>query len=163
LLFADEAERIRLALGEGLVRAVEHIGSTAIPGLEAKPVIDLLVGVRSLPEARALAPPALEVLGYAFASEPVANQLFFWRGPADGPRSHHAHLVEHDGPLWRWQMLFRGYLRAHPEEAARYAALKRQLALRFPTDRVGYSSAKAAYIDEVVAKARQAERAKSLC
>lgn len=150
-LFVQEAERVRAVLGQ--VIAIEHFGSTAVPGLAAKPILDLLVEVRSLEEARD-AVPALAELGYAFwADNPDTDRLFFVKGlPPNGPRTHHLHIVEPGNPLWK-RLLFRDYLRLHPEEAARYAALKRALAVRFPTDREGYTQAKTEYIEQVMQKA----------
>lgn len=109
-LFAAEAARIRSALGDDLVTAIEHFGSTAIPGLAAKPVIDILVGVRSLSAARIQAVPALETLGYAFwYDNPATDRLFFVKGlPPNGPRTHHVHIVEPNaGSLWAERLSFR--------------------------------------------------------
>lgn len=94
--FSQEAARVRAALGEGLIVAVEHFGSTSVPGLSAKPIIDMLVGVRSVAEAREKAVPILEGLGYAFwYDNPNPAHLFFVKGlPPNGPRTHHIHMVE---------------------------------------------------------------------
>jgi GrpB-like predicted nucleotidyltransferase (UPF0157 family) len=152
-LFVQEAERVRAVLGEDQVVAIEHFGSTAVPGLAAKPILDLLIEVRSLEVARQ-AVPALAALGYAFWHDnPDQDRLFFVRGlPPRGPRTHHLHIVEPGSPLWK-RLLFRDYLRLNPEERTRYAALKRDLAARFPTDRDGYTQAKTAYIEQVMQKA----------
>jgi GrpB-like predicted nucleotidyltransferase (UPF0157 family) len=154
-LFQQEAARIRQALGEDLILRLEHIGSTAVPGLPAKPIIDLLIGVNSIPEARQIAVPALEALGYAFwYDDPDPNHLFFVKGlPPNGPRSHHIHIVPAEGSEWD-RVLFRDYLRAHPDEAARYAALKRDLATRFQNDREAYTDAKGEYIKSITEKAK---------
>ena len=153
-LFTQEAERVKAVLGEEQVTAIEHFGSTAVPGLAAKPIIDLLIGVRSLDEARG-AVPALSELGYAFwYDNPDTDRLFFVKGlPPNGPRTHHLHIVEPDSPLWE-RLLFRDYLRTHPEEAQRYSGLKRELSARFPTDREGYTQGKTDYIEQVTQKAR---------
>jgi len=162
--FDEEAARLRAALDTSDVVAIEHFGSTAVPGLAAKPIIDILVGVRSLPQARRQAVPALESLGYAFwGDNPDQTHLFFVKGlPPNGPRTHHVHIVEPDAPDARadgrsgfWdRLLFRDYLRAHPEEARRYGALKRDLAHRFRSDREAYTDAKREYVRSVTAKAR---------
>jgi len=162
-LFAVEAARLRAALGEGVV-AVEHFGSTAVPGLAAKPVIDLLVGVRSVAEAREKAVPALEALGYAFWHDnPNPDHLFFVRGlPPNGPRTHHVHMVEpgkfrdpkNEAFLFWDRLLFRDYLCANPDEARRYEAVKRDLASRFPDDREAYTDGKSEYVYGVMQKAR---------
>ena len=161
--FAEEAVRLQSALGDSVV-AVEHFGSTAVPGLSAKPIIDLLVAVRSLPEARQCAVPALEALGYAYwPADPAPDRLFFVKGlPPNGPRTHHVHIVEpsvsHDPRLGEFsftdRLLFRDYLRAHPEEAERYAALKRDLAAQFSEDREAYTNGKTDYIYGVMQKAQ---------
>jgi GrpB-like predicted nucleotidyltransferase (UPF0157 family)/Tfp pilus assembly protein PilF len=158
LLFAREAQRIRAALGADLVIAVEHMGSTAVPGLAAKPIIDLMVGVRSLDEARRVAPGALGGAGYAYcADDPCPDRLFFLRRQLpDGPRTHHVHVVEYGCAFWSDHLLFRDYLRANPEAASRYAAVKLEMAQRFRTDRVAYNDAKAGYIRAVKAEARRA-------
>ena len=162
--FAEEAERIGAALGNDLIVTIEHFGSTAVPGLPAKPIIDLLVGVRSLPEARARAIPALESLGYAYwADDPAPDRLFFVKGlPPYGPRTHHVHLVDlsmsQDPRLGNFtfadRLLFRDYLRVHPEEAQRYAALKRDLSAQFAEDREAYTNGKTDYVYGVMQKAR---------
>ena len=154
-LFRQEAEQIRRVLGEERVVAIEHFGSTAVPGLAAKPIVDILIGVHSLAEVRC-AIPVLAELGYAFWYEnPDKDRMFFVKGlPPNGPRTDHLHVVEADSPLWE-RLLFRDYLRAHPDEAQRYAALKRDLAVRFPNDRERYTDAKTDYIAGVTAKARQ--------
>ncbi len=162
--FAQEAVRVRAALGSDLVVAVEHFGSTAVPGLSAKPIIDLLVGVRSVAEAREAAIPKLESLGYAFwYDNPNPAHLFFVKGlPPNGPRTHHLHMVEpgtfrdpkNEAFLFWDRLLFRDYLRAHPDEARRYEAVKRDLAARFPDDREAYTDGKAEYVYGVMQKVR---------
>ncbi len=161
--FAAEAARIKAALGDSIA-TVEHFGSTAVPGLSAKPIIDLLVIVRSLPEARERAVPTLEALDYAYwADDPAPDRLFFVKGlPPNGPRSHHIHIVgsgvSQDPRLGEFsftdRLLFRDYLRADPEEARHYAELKRNLAARFPDDREAYTNGKTDYIYGVMQKAR---------
>ena len=136
LHFEKEAGRIREILDKGLVTRIEHFGSTAIPGLAAKPIIDLLVGVRSLEEAKQVVVSPLKGLGYAYWSEnPDPQRMFFAKGlPPNGPRTHHIHMVEPDSVLWE-RLLFRDYLRQHADEAARYEQLKYRLAHRFSSDR----------------------------
>ncbi len=162
--FAAEAARLRAALGNDLVVTVEHFGSTAVPGLSAKPVIDLLVAVRSLTEARQCSIPALESLGYAYWSEdPAPDRMFFVKGlPPGGPRTHHVHIVEpgvsQDPRLGEFsfadRLLFRDRLRADSEEAQRYERLKHRLAAEFPDDREAYTNGKTDYIYGVMQKAR---------
>lgn len=153
-LFAMEKMRLRQALPVGLVAAIEHFGSTAVPGLDAKPVIDILVAVRSLTEARAAALRPMEALEYAFwADNPRHDRLFFVRGLPPAPvRTHHVHMTEQGGDLWA-RLRFRDYLRAHSDEAARYAALKHALATRHRDDREAYTAGKSAFIDDIMVRA----------
>lgn len=162
--FVEEAACIRAALGDELVVAIEHFGSTAVPGLSAKPIVDLLVAVRSLPDARQRGIPALESLGYAYwAEDPAPDRMFFVKGlPPNGPRTHHVHIVElgvsQDTRLGEFsfadRLLFRDVLRADPEEAQRYERLKQQLAAQFPGDREAYTNGKTDYIYGVMLQAR---------
>jgi GrpB-like predicted nucleotidyltransferase (UPF0157 family) len=146
-LFAEEAAVITEALG-GAVLAIEHYGSTSIPGIDAKPVIDLLVGLQTLDEALAHR-PALEALGYDYASHAgVPGHHVFGKGVA---RTHLAHFVEYDGAEWRRCLAFRDALRAAPARAAAYEALKRDLAARHPDDRAAYTAGKGAFVAEVLA------------
>lgn len=155
LLFEQEAANIRQVLGN-LVLTIEHIGSTAVPGLAAKPIIDLMVGVRSLADGQQ-AVPALEALGYVYWREdPRPGRMFFVKGmpPFGLQRTHHVHVVEAYGEFWE-RLLFRDYLRRHPDEAQRYEALKRDLAARFRTDRDSYTNGKSEYIHKVMEQARR--------
>ncbi|MBD2100884.1 GrpB family protein [Leptolyngbya sp. FACHB-261] len=154
--FEAEKTKIWEALGNEQVVAIEHMGSTAVPGLAAKPIIDLMVGVRSLDAARQ-GIPHLESLGYIhWHDDPNPERLFLVKGmpPFGKERTHHIHIVEAYGKFWE-RLLFRDYLRAHPEEAQCYAALKRGLAAHFQTDREGYTEAKNEYIQTIMKRARQ--------
>ena len=155
-LFEQEAICIRKVLDSDLVTRIEHFGSTAVPGLAAKPIIDLLVEVRSLTEAKQVAISQLETLSYAYwFDNPNPQRMFFVKGlPPNSPRTHHIHMVESDSELWE-RLLFRDYLCKYSDEAARYAQLKYQLAQRYLTDREAYTSGKAEYIESVMRKARQ--------
>jgi GrpB-like predicted nucleotidyltransferase (UPF0157 family) len=156
-LFAEEAALLRAALAPDLVVGLEHFGSTAIPGLAAKPIIDILVAVRSLAAARDTAIEPLQRLGYVFwAENPKTDRMFFVKGmpPYGERRTHHVHVTEPTGEPWL-RLPFRDYLRAHPEEAQRYGRLKRELAIRHRTDREEYSGAKADYVEQILAKAKR--------
>jgi GrpB-like predicted nucleotidyltransferase (UPF0157 family) len=140
-LFAEESERIRAALGDA-VAAVEHIGSTAVPGLAAKPVIDVLVGLRTIDLTRQQI-GAMESLGYEYLGElGIPGRLFFRKGR---PRSHHVHAVLHESDLWARHLAFRDYLRARPDEAKNYAAFKKTLAAEVAGERDGYTAGKDAF------------------
>jgi GrpB-like predicted nucleotidyltransferase (UPF0157 family) len=157
-LFAAEAARLRAVLDPNLILGLEHFGSTAIPGLAAKPIIDILIAVLSLAEAQATAIAPLENLGYLhWYDNPKTDRMFFVKGlpPHGARRTHHIHMTEQTGEMWQ-RLAFRDYLRAHPDEAARYESLKRDLATQHRDDREAYTDAKEAYIQAVMAKARQA-------
>jgi GrpB-like predicted nucleotidyltransferase (UPF0157 family) len=152
-MFVAEATRLDAVLEEAM--AVEHFGSTAVPGLAAKPIIDVLVVVRSLVVAQSWV-EGLRGLDYVFWEEnPKTDRLFFVRGmpPFGARRTHHLHVTEPGGEMVE-RLLFRDYLRAHPDEADRYAALKRTLAARHRTDREAYTRAKADYIAAIMPIAR---------
>jgi GrpB-like predicted nucleotidyltransferase (UPF0157 family) len=150
--FAVEEKRLRGVLDPALVVGIEHFGSTAVPGLIAKPIIDILIAVTSLARAKAAAIEPILGLGYVYwADNPKPDRMFFVKGmpPYGARRTHHVHITEPDGEMWRRRLPFRDYLRAHPDEAARYAALKRDLAQRHATDREAYTDAKTDYVATV--------------
>ncbi len=150
-LFERERALIAGALG-GLVVAVEHVGSTAVPGLGAKPVIDIMIGVRTLADGEKCVGP-LEGLGYEYKGElGIPGRLYFYR-LAKGWRSHQLHMVEYGSDLWERHLLFRDYLREHPQEAVEYYRLKVRLATEFRMNREGYTEAKTAFIESVLAQA----------
>jgi GrpB-like predicted nucleotidyltransferase (UPF0157 family) len=153
-LFRQEADVLRQALAAWLVGPIEHIGSTAVPGLAAKPVIDIMAAVQTLDASRP-AIPAASLLGYCYYPyRPDAEHWFCKPSPAF--RTHHLHLVPIDAPQWRRATAFRDYLRAHPDVAAEYEALKRRLADEHRLDREVYTQAKHPFItritDEAVAQ-----------
>ncbi len=144
--YEQELDRVAAALPIEILRRAEHIGSTAVPGMLAKPVVDILLGVDSLEDARETFPPILEKLGYAFWEDnPKKDRLFFVKGlPPNGPRTFHIHVTTLDSEMWE-RVLFRDYLRTHPEEARRYEELKQDLASKYPEDREAYSEGKTVY------------------
>jgi GrpB-like predicted nucleotidyltransferase (UPF0157 family) len=155
LLFDEEARRLRAVLDPSLIVGLEHFGSTAIPGLSAKPIIDILIAVRSLAAAQATFVEALRTLEYVYwANNPKEDRLFFVKGmpPFGSKRSHHVHVTEPQGEMWR-RLAFRDYLRAHPDEAGEYEQLKRRLAAEHQADREAYTGAKSAYVEGVMRKA----------
>ncbi len=155
-MFEHEAESIRKALGKDAIAQIQHIGSTAVPGLAAKPVIDIMVGLRDLSYGKSTIKP-LQDLGYVYwADNPNPEKMFFVKGmpPYGEKRTHHVHVVEIDGKFWQ-RRLFRDYLKIHPEEARRYEKLKRDLAAQFHDDREAYTQGKSNYVREVMEKARR--------
>ncbi|GAB4053581.1 GrpB family protein [Catellatospora paridis] len=148
-----EAQRVRVAvvLAPVLVGAVEHIGSTAVPGLPAKPIIDMLARVSGHEAAGPVAARLVEI-GWVAAPEPSDGALRRWSYcyPDMARRSHHLHVVEHASDGWPTWLAFRDRLRADPAAAARYAALKTELAARDRHDRVAYRAGKAPFIEAVL-------------
>lgn len=155
-LYAEAAAGLRQALGASLV-SVEHIGSTSVPGLAAKPIIDIQAVIRAVSDVDEAA-PALAALGWArgtFTAGPDPEwHLYFKKNDAHGARTHQLHAYEADHPAASAHLLFRDYLRAHPEEAARYEDLKRRLAEQYRHDRFAHGDAKTAYVQAVLTKAR---------
>jgi len=145
-----EEERLRIAIGLGrLPAAIEHIGSTAIPGIKTKPVFDILIGLRALPLTTAIAP--LVALGYEHVEGAGGDERFYFR--RGSPRLFHVHVVLFDSPVWRRHIIFRDWLNLHPDLAREYEALKLDLAARFPNDRDAYASAKDPFVERVLAEA----------
>jgi GrpB-like predicted nucleotidyltransferase (UPF0157 family) len=150
-----EQERIRLApVFEGNVVAIEHVGSTSVPELCAKPIVDVLVGLRALDLSEAQV-AEMQRLGYEYLGEHgLRGRLFFRKHP----RTHHVHVVEHGGDHWERQIAFRDALRADPEERRRYDEFKRRLAAEgHPRD--VYTELKTPFIREIEARARQRRQA----
>lgn len=154
-LFEQERSRIENTLG-AFASVIEHVGSTAVPGLPSKPIIDLLVGVPSLEEARQRCIGPLEALGYIYMPEYgswLPGELFFRKGPP-GPWTHHVHLMEPSDPRWETRLVFRDYLRAHPQAARAYADIKRALASSSHDDIEAYRTGKTRFVEDTTAKAR---------
>jgi GrpB-like predicted nucleotidyltransferase (UPF0157 family) len=154
-LFDEEAKRLRAILDPSSIAGLEHFGSTAVPGLSAKPIMDILIAVRSLADAQTSFVEALRKLDYVYwADNPKKDRMFFVKGmpPFGSRRSHHVHVTETHGEMLQ-RLAFRDYLRAHPKEAGIYEQLKRRLATEHQTDREAYTDAKSAYIESVMRKA----------
>lgn len=149
--FAAEHARLEPVLAPWLVAEPEHIGSTAIPGLAAKPIIDIMAPVASLEASRA-ALPELAALDYGYF--PYRADVMHWLcKPSDAYRTHHLHLVPYRSGLWNERIAFRDHLRAHPEVAAAYAALKHRLAADFRFDREAYTDGKSSFVLDVLGRA----------
>jgi GrpB-like predicted nucleotidyltransferase (UPF0157 family) len=146
--YEAEVERLR-AVTDGRLDEFEHVGSTAVPGLPAKPVLDVLAAVDDLDAADDLA-PVLEANGYEQRpDEGVAGRLFFARGPP-GNRTVYLSLAEPGSAVYRETVAFRDHLREHPDVAEAYAALKRRLAAAHPDDRAAYTAGKSAFVERVL-------------
>jgi GrpB-like predicted nucleotidyltransferase (UPF0157 family) len=150
--FQEEARRLRAALREGIL-GVEHIGSTAVPGLPAKPILDLMAEVTALQEAHRLRPAVVD-LGYEYRErDDVPDRLYFVLRPREGWHSHHLSLATAGSTFWRTHLLFRDHLRARPEVRDAYARLKAKLAAEHPRDRLAYLDGKSVFIREILRQA----------
>ena len=151
--YERERASIVAALGDVMegVAGIEHVGSTAVPGLAAKPIIDIMIGVRELPVGERCVEP-LESLGYEYRGDAgIPGRYYFRKG---NPRSHHLHMVQHGTEFWQRHLLFRDLLRERPAVAQEYAALKKELAVQYRTDRLAYTEAKTPFIDAALARER---------
>ena len=162
--FRKEARHPRSCIPAGLMRRIEHFGSTAIPGLAAKPIIDMLVEVRSIRAARTEIAPILKARGYDYFWRPTFGEdvppwyAFFIRRDQRGTRTHHIHMVTRRRTFREhWdRLLFRDHLIAHPRIARAYSNLKEALAAAHPEDRVAYTRGKTAFIQRVTTEAKNA-------
>lgn len=153
-LFDAESRKVRDALGAfvdgGTLEELEHIGSTSVPSLCAKPTVDMLGRIHPYPPSQESI-AALAVEGYTWRGEyGLPGRTYFTKGPHD----YHLHLVGFDGDLWERHLLFRDYLRAHPLARERYATLKLDLAELFHYDRPAYQDGKTALVTELSREAR---------
>jgi GrpB-like predicted nucleotidyltransferase (UPF0157 family) len=149
--FERERKLLDRALAPWLTGGIHHVGSTAVPGLTAKPVIDILAGVESLDASRPSV-DALAALEYLYAPYRTDEMHWFCK-PSPARRTHHLHLVATGSPRYRDELAFRDALRADPQLAGRYAELKRCLAARYRTDREAYTEGKAPFVAGVLARA----------
>lgn len=150
--FREESERLSAALGDQVVQ-IEHVGSTSVPGLEAKPILDIVVAVRDLAGSASFEQPLRE-LGYVHKMEnDMPGRLYFVKRTAEGLSTHHLNVTEPGTECWVTHVGFRDYLRAHPKARQEYQELKRDLARRHQKDRPAYTEGKSAFIQRVLALA----------
>jgi GrpB-like predicted nucleotidyltransferase (UPF0157 family) len=142
--FENERALLEVAIGDRAVGGIHHVGSTAVPGLDAKPIIDILVGISDLESSRTCFEPLAE-LDYLYAPY-LADQMHWFCKPDPLRRTHHLHLVPVGTPRFGDEIAFRDLLRSDQATAAEYLALKRRLAAEFEHDRDGYTDAKAGFI-----------------
>ncbi|NHJ84923.1 MAG: GrpB family protein [Asgard group archaeon] len=153
VIYAQEAKMIKEILKNRLID-IQHIGSTAIPEIAAKPVIDMMIGLKSLENA----PECIELLvknGYCYIQrhEAIIPDRRFLRKPSEGLRKFHIHMVEYDGRLWREYISFRDYLRENDNIREEYEQLKKELAAKFKADRGSYVDGKDAYVKRIIEQA----------
>lgn len=154
-LYEQEKRLILGVIGQTVVD-IEHVGSTAVRGLRAKPIVDIMIAVIHLRDAAKCVEP-LEKIGYEYVAEHeklIPERRYFHKGKPPKEQHYHLHMVELTSYFWRKHLLFRNYLRTHPEVAQEYADLKRKLAAQYGSDREGYTTAKTHFIESVVTKAR---------
>lgn len=157
-LFDEERALLERVLPIDPILAIEHAGSTAIPGLAAKPIIDIFIAVGSIEVAQATLVEPIQAIGYVYwAENPDRDRMFFVKGmpPYGERRTHHIHIFEATSEIWQRALTFRDYLRSHADEAERYRQLKQGLAQQYRSDREAYSRAKDTYVLAVVEMARK--------
>jgi GrpB-like predicted nucleotidyltransferase (UPF0157 family) len=146
-----ELRRIGETLGQAAVR-LEHVGSTAVPGMAAKPILDLQLSVADI-AAQGLYVQPLEVLGYVFIPDPDSPDFHFFAKPLERPRSHHLHICQAGSEHELRHIAVRDFLQAHSAEASSYETLKRELVDRSPQDRLEYIAGKERHLSELQARA----------
>jgi GrpB-like predicted nucleotidyltransferase (UPF0157 family) len=148
--FAEQQGRLTAVLGPWLAGEIEHIGSTAVPGLTAKPIVDILAPVQSLTASRG----AISILqrdGWLFwPDDPNQDYRLWFLRPDPAARTHHLHIIQHDHPGFRALIVFRDVLRRDAKVRAAYLALKEELAAKHRNDRDAYSNAKADFVQSVL-------------
>jgi GrpB-like predicted nucleotidyltransferase (UPF0157 family) len=142
--FENERAALEATIGAWVVDGIHHVGSTAVPGMDAKPIVDILVGVEDLEFSQECFEP-LARLDYLYAPY-LSEQMHWFCKPHPSRRTHHLHLVPVTGPRYADELAFRDRLRGDPDLAEEYTALKRSLAARFRDDRDGYTDAKSEFI-----------------
>lgn len=153
--FERERHALQAAVGEA-ARSIEHIGSTAVPGLAAKPTIDILIVVDSIEDFLERL-PAIEALGYEYRANNTfvgSDTHLFLRKVADGKRTHHLHVLRSDSPEVEDYRLFRDELRSNPVLSSEYEQLKVTLLRQHASDRMGYVAEKAKWVDRLLATLR---------
>jgi GrpB-like predicted nucleotidyltransferase (UPF0157 family) len=154
-MFEEEKQLLQTVLGETSAK-VEHIGSTAVVGLAAKPIIDIMVGLPDFSVADKLV-PGIETLGYEYIKKYEDEMPFrrYFAKNLNGVRTNQIHMVEIGSGFWERHLLFRDYLRQNPETANKYAALKKRLTEREWIDVNEYADAKTEFIKDIESKARE--------
>ena len=152
ILFKREKLLLKQILG-GLALDIQHVGSTAIPDMPAKPIIDIAVGIKTVNNFGECTKP-LQSAGYLFR-ENASNwrEFFFAKGPEE-KRAYHLHLMKYNGEIWKNYLAFRDYLRANRKHARKYAELKETLFKKYPENRKKYTAGKAQFVRATIKTAR---------
>jgi L-amino acid N-acyltransferase YncA/GrpB-like predicted nucleotidyltransferase (UPF0157 family) len=159
-MFEEEKKHLFNCLPAELIKRIEHFGSTAIPGLSAKPIIDILVEVASLEETKKTVVPILTAQRYEYFWRPTHGNnglpfyAWFIKRDASGKRTHHIHMVEREFEHWE-RLFFRDYLIEHPRLIKEYQLLKLHLSEKFPNDRIAYTDAKTKFILQTTLSAKE--------
>lgn len=146
-IFEKEKKILKKKLGN-LAIDIQHIGSTSIPGMPAKPIIDIAVGVRSLKDVKKF-PKFLKSFGYKLIKEGGTSYRIFFSKGAEIKRTHHLHVMKYNGRVWIRNILIRDYLRDHKAGAKEYTNLKKSLAKRFAKDRPSYTANKFNFLNKI--------------
>ncbi|MDE2990281.1 MAG: GrpB family protein [Chloroflexota bacterium] len=154
-MYERERAEIDACVGQHILR-IEHAGSTSIPGMAGKPTVDILVGVQDWDEARVTFGPLANIWWEFRGERGMPRRHLFRRLNPEGRRTHQLHMLEVAHSAWDAMLLFRDYVRSHPDAAAEYQRLKLDLAQRFPNSRGAYTAGKEAFVMGVLAKARRA-------
>lgn len=148
IIYAEEAEVLRRLIGE-YIADIQHIGSTSVEDLVAKPVIDIVVGARKLEDVSFCISP-LESIGYEYKDENgIPERHYFSKG---NPRVFHLHFVEFEGKLWRNYINFRNCLRENANLRDEYSRLKKDLALQYKHDRAAYTDSKTSFVEKILSR-----------
>jgi len=154
VFYEKEKESVLAAIGE-LVVNIDHIGSTAVPRLSAKPIIDIMVGLRGPSDSEACL-PLLRELGYDDVTpEPEEDDWYYCLGKSVHSIKYHLHLVKAGSQFQARHILFRDHLRTHDDDARRYQVLKERLAFEYRDMREEYTNAKSEFIESIIDKARK--------
>ncbi len=159
-MFEQEKNHLLNCLPNDLIRRIKHYGSTAIPNMSAKPIVDILVEVTSLEETKKRIVPVLEAQGYDYFWRPTWGDdippfyAWFIKRNSKRERTHHIHMVEKDFEHWD-RLLFRDYLIERPDLAKEYQTLKLNLAHDYPNDRAAYTKGKTEFIGRVTRAAKE--------
>lgn len=152
-----EIDKIKSVFPLDTIIDIQHVGSTAITGLSAKPILDIQIAVQSLEMMTLIAVPLLQKLGYEYWSEdPNPNRMFFVKGmpPFGEKRTHHIHIFEYNSEHWKNKLIFRDYLRIHKTLAKEYEQLKIKLAQEYLYDREEYTNKKLDFVNRVLQLAK---------
>jgi GrpB-like predicted nucleotidyltransferase (UPF0157 family) len=154
--FDEECQRLYAALGSH-IKEIRHIGSTAIPGIYAKPILDIMVGLASIEDVHDCEAP-LSALGYIYEGEQAISGWHFFRKKSGDLTTHHLHLVEWNSSYWFDHILFQEYLSRHPEVAEAYERLKLELSRKYANDREAYTRDKSDFINKVTEMAHRVQQ-----